>query len=136
MTGGGKRKRPRVLIADDDPDLVALVSETLGEAGADCEIARSGQQALDIAARHRPDAIVLDVNMAGLDGFEVLKRLRHNVATESIPVLLLTARSQESDIAQGVGAGASDYVVKPFEPLDLANRVAKIIETRNLLAAR
>ena len=136
MTGGGKRKRPRVLIADDDPDLVSLVSETLEEAGADCEIARSGQQALDIAARHRPDAIVLDVNMVGLDGFEVLKRLRHNVATESIPVLLLTARSQESDIAQGVGSGASDYVVKPFDPADLATRVGKIIETRNLLAAR
>jgi DNA-binding response OmpR family regulator len=136
ITGGGKRKRPRILIADDDPELVSLVIETLGEAGADCEIARSGQQALDIAARHRPDAIVLDVNMAGLDGFEVLKRLRHNVATEWIPVLLLTARSQESDIAQGVGSGASDYVVKPFDPADLANRVAKIIEARSLLAAR
>src|SRR5271166_811863 len=75
------KRRPRVLVADDDPDLVALVSETLKQFGMDCDIARSGRQTLDSARQHRPDAIVLDVNMMDLDGFEILKRLRHNPAT-------------------------------------------------------
>jgi two-component system OmpR family response regulator len=124
-----QRRRPRVLIADDDPDLVLLVSGTLEQSGMDCEVARSGQQTLDTARRHPPDAIVLDVNMIDLDGFEVLKKLRQNLSTASIPVLLLTARSQESDITRGVGSGADDYVVKPFDPADLASRVDKIIST-------
>ena len=87
-----QRRRPRVLIADDDADLVLLVSATLEQSGMDCEVARSGQQTLDTVRRHPPDAIVLDVNMIDLDGFEVLKKLRHNLSTASIPVLLLTAR--------------------------------------------
>jgi CheY-like chemotaxis protein/HPt (histidine-containing phosphotransfer) domain-containing protein len=132
-----QKRRPRVLIADDDPDLVALVLETLGQSGMDCEIARSGQQALETASRHPPDAIVLDVNMFDLDGFEVLKKLRHNLATKAIPVVLLTARNQESDIARGFGSGADDYVVKPFQPSDLARRVEKIItDSRKARVAR
>jgi DNA-binding response OmpR family regulator len=131
-----QKRRPRILIADDDPDLVSLVVETLVQFGMDCEIARSGQQALDNASRHPPDAIVLDVNMLDLDGFEVLKRLRHNLATKAIPVVLLTARNQESDIARGFGSGAGDYVVKPFQPSDLAKRVDKIIaDSRKARAA-
>jgi two-component system cell cycle response regulator DivK len=123
----GQRRRPRVLVADDDPDMVALVCATLVPFGMDCEIARSGQQALDMVRRHPPDAVVLDVNLSDLDGFEVLKKLRKNLTTESMPVLMLTGRSQGSDIALGIGFGADDYVVKPFESSNLAARVAKII---------
>jgi DNA-binding response OmpR family regulator len=93
----------------------------------DCDIARNGKQALDRARQHRPDAIVLDVNMVDLDGFEILKKLRNNPATEAIPVLLLTARNQESDITKGFESGADDYVVKPFQPWDLAKRLDRII---------
>ncbi len=124
-----QKRRPRVLIADDDPDLVALVGTALGQFGMDCDTARSGQQALDTVGRHAPDAIVLDVNMVDLDGFEVLKKLRHNLATKAIPVLLLTARNQESDITRGFECGADDYVVKPFHPSELAKRLDKIIST-------
>jgi DNA-binding response OmpR family regulator len=122
-----QKRRPRVLVADDDPDLVSLVTETLKHFGMDCDIARNGKQALDAARQHRPDAIVLDVNMVDLDGFEILKKLRNNPATEAIPVLLLTARSQESDITRGFESGANDYVVKPFQPWDLAKRLDRII---------
>jgi len=121
------RRRPRVLIADDDPDLVALVLATLGQFGMDCDIARSGKQTLDAVRRKAPDAIVLDVNMIDLDGFQILKKLRDNLSTKSIPVLLLTARSQESDITLGFASGANDYVVKPFQPSDLVRRVEEII---------
>ena len=125
-----QKRRPRILIADDDPDLVSLVLETLRQSGMDSDIARTGQQALDKVSRHAPDAIVLDVNMLGLNGFEVLAKLRHNLATKAIPVMLLTARSQESDIGLGFGSGADDYVVKPFRPSDLAERVGRMISAR------
>jgi len=123
-------KRPRVLIVDDDPDLVAIVSETLRPFEMDCDIARNGEQALDAVHRRPPGAIILDVNLLDLDGFEVLKRLRRNLVTSGIPVLLLTARRQESDIAWGFGSGADDYVVKPFKPLDLVKRVDNMISAR------
>jgi CheY-like chemotaxis protein/HPt (histidine-containing phosphotransfer) domain-containing protein len=121
---------PRVLIVDDDPDLVAIVSATLRQFEMDCDIATNGEQALDAVHRFPPDAIILDVNMFDLDGFEVLKRLRRNLITKEIPVLLLTARGQESDIARGFGSGADDYVVKPFKPLDLVKRVDSMISAR------
>jgi DNA-binding response OmpR family regulator len=95
----------------------------------DCDVARNGKQALDAARQHRPDAIVLDVNIVDVDGFEILKKLRNNPATEAIPVLLLTARNQESDITKGFESGANDYVVKPFQPWDLAKRLDRIIST-------
>jgi DNA-binding response OmpR family regulator len=122
-----QKRRPRVLVADDDPDLVCLVTHTLTQAGMDCEVARSGQQTLDAVGRRSPDAIVLDVNMIDFDGFEILKKLRKNLATRKIPVLLLTARSQTSDITEGYGSGASDYVIKPFDPANLVRRVEKVI---------
>jgi DNA-binding response OmpR family regulator len=103
------------------------VWQTLRQFGVECDIARSGQQALDAVSRHRPDAILLDINMFDLDGFEILKKLRQNLSTKGIPVLLLTARNQASDIARGFEYGANDYVVKPFEPLDLAKRLDKVI---------
>jgi DNA-binding response OmpR family regulator len=122
-----QKRRSRILIADDDPDLVSLVWETLRQFGMDCDIARSGQQALEAVSRQRPDAILLDINMLDLDGFEILKKLRQNLSTKAIPVLLLTARNQESDIARGFECGADDYVVKPFHPWDLAKRLDKVI---------
>jgi two-component system cell cycle response regulator DivK len=125
-----KNSRPRILIVDDDPDLVAIVSETLHQFEMDCDIARNGEQALDAVHRRPPDAIILDVNLLDLDGFEVLKRLRRNLITKEIPVLLLTARGQESDIARGFGSGADDYVVKPFKRLNLVKRVDSMLSAR------
>ena len=125
-----QRRRPRVLIADDDPSIVALVTETLQQCEMDCDIARSGKQALAAVRRRTPDAIVVDVNMLDLDGFEVLKQLRRNLVTKDIPVLILTARRQASDIAQAFGYGADDYVVKPFNPLELVKRVDQIMGAR------
>ena len=87
-----KKSRPRVLIVDDDPDLVAIVAATLRPFEMDCDVASNGEQAVDAVHRCPPDAIILDVNMFDLDGFEVLKRLRRNLITKEIPVLPLTAR--------------------------------------------
>jgi len=125
-----KKSRPRVLIVDDDPDLVAIVAATLRPFEMDCDVANNGEQALDAVHRCPPDAIILDVNMFDLDGFEVLKRIRRNMITKGIPVLLLTSRGREGDIARGFGSGADDYVVKPFKPLDLVKRVDSMISAR------
>jgi two-component system, cell cycle response regulator DivK len=125
-----QKRRTRVLIADDDPDNVFLVSEVLQQSDMDCEVARSGRHALDAAQRHPPDAMVLDVNMLDLDGFEVLKKLRANEVTSEIPVLMLTARRDRMDIALGFSHGADDYMGKPFKPSELIERVNKIIAAR------
>jgi DNA-binding response OmpR family regulator len=125
-----EKRRTRVLIADDDPDNVFLVSEVLQQSEMDCDVARSGRQALDAVQRHPPDAMVLDVNMLDLDGFEVLKKLRANEVTSEIPVLMLTARRDRIDIALGFSHGADDYMGKPFKPSELIERVNKMIAAR------
>jgi CheY-like chemotaxis protein len=125
-----QRRRPRVLIADDDPTMVSIVSEVLQQSEIDFDVARSGKNALEVLQRRPPDAIVLDVNMLDMDGFEVLNRLRGNLVTSEITVLLLTARRDKNDIAQGFSSGADDYMVKPFKPLDLVERVRKMIAAR------
>jgi two-component system phosphate regulon response regulator PhoB len=116
-----------VLIADDDPDIQALVSHALEEAKMESTAAADGRQALDAVRQFSPHAIVLDVDMPDLDGFEVLRRLRRNSVTANIPVLLLTSYRDESDINRGREYGADDYVTKPFLPADVANRVLKMI---------
>jgi two-component system cell cycle response regulator DivK len=131
-SAGPKKIRPRVLIADDDPDIVAIVSAAFEQLDMDCEIARSGEKALQAIQRRPPDAIILDINLLDLSGFEVLTRLRRNLVTKGIPVLLLTARGDRSDIARGFECGANDYVVKPFKPLDLVKRVDKMISEHRL----
>ena len=130
-----KGARPRVLVVDDDPAIVAMVADMLQQFDMDCDIARSGEQALEAVHRRLPDAIVLDVNMLDLDGFAVLQRLRRNMVTKDIPVLLLTARGQQTDIVQGFGSGADDYVIKPFKPLDLVKRVDKLITKKTTARA-
>ena len=124
------KQRPRVLIVDDDPSMVDLVANALREFQMNCDIARSGNEALESIRQSLPDAMVLDVNLLDLDGFEVLKRIRHNMVTMDLPVLLLTGRNQESDVARGFRQGANDYVIKPFKPFELANRVERIISAR------
>ena len=120
MSGNG---RPVVLVADDDPDILSLVALRLQRSGYDVLTAGDGEQALATALERRPDLALLDVMMPKLDGYEVTQRLRASTSTRHMPVILLTARVQEADIARGVEAGADDYVKKPFSTLELRDRV-------------
>ena len=115
--------RPVVLVADDDPDILSLVALRLQRSGYDVLTAGDGEQALATALERRPDLTLLDVMMPKLDGYEVTQRLRASTSTRHMPVILLTARVQEADIARGVEAGADDYVKKPFSTLELRDRV-------------
>lgn len=117
----------RVLVADDDATVVALLSATLSNYGVECQAASDGQEALDLARQLRPDAVVLDVNMPHLDGFAVLAALRNDPALRETPVLMLSARHQEADVLRGFGLGADDYVAKPFNPMELAVRLKRML---------
>ena len=120
-------RQPRVLIVDDDPSVLAIALHALQPLNLDCRTAACGQEAVELAGHSRPDAIVLDVNLPDVDGFTVLMLLRRNAGTRRVPVLLLTARHQESDLARGFGYGANDYLAKPFVPFELAVRVEKMM---------
>jgi DNA-binding response OmpR family regulator len=121
------RKR-RVLLADDDPGLRRLVGTTLGTDDFDLLQAVDGQEALDIARQERPELVLLDVNMPKLDGFEVCRSLKAQPETAGIKVVMLTARGTEVDRARGREAGADDYFIKPFSPVQLLNKVYALLE--------
>jgi DNA-binding response OmpR family regulator len=110
--------RPIVVVADDDEDILMLMRATLAAAGYEVALARDGNAALSLL-RERPAAAVLDIAMPELDGLEVLTRARADQATAELPIILLSARAQESDVARGYELGASKYLRKPFSPREL-----------------
>jgi DNA-binding response OmpR family regulator len=123
-------EQPVVLAADDDEDILALVAFRLERSGYTVLQARDGQEALDLALSEKPDLAVLDVMMPKLDGFELTRRLRAEEATSRMPIILLTARAQDTDVSQGFDAGADDYLRKPFSPQELRTRVQAILGRR------
>ena len=122
--------RPLVLVADDDPDILELVAFRLERAGCDVLKATDGEEALRLVEERHPDLAVLDVMMPKLTGYEVTNRIRKNDATKKIPVILLTARVQEADVAHGFEVGADDYLKKPFSPQELRARVQAVLGRR------
>ena len=121
---------PRVLVADDDPDILSLVAYRLERSGYEVLTAADGADALRLTLAHRPDLVVLDVMMPLIDGYGVTRAIRSHPPTERTPVLLLTARVQEADVAQGFAAGADDYIKKPFSPGELRARVQAVLGRR------
>ena len=117
----------RVLVVDDEPDIVALVAYHLAKSGFSVSTATSGTEGLAVARRDKPSIIVLDLMLPGLSGLEVMEELRGDPATSRIAVLMLTARREESDRIKGLTMGADDYLTKPFSPQELVLRVAAIL---------
>ena len=115
-----------VLVVDDEPTIVEVVGTYLERAGFEVERAMDGLEALRLAELHRPDLVVLDLMLPGLDGFEVLRRLRERPG-KPVAVIMLTARGEESDRLVGLRHGADDYVVKPFSPAELVARVEAVL---------
>jgi CheY-like chemotaxis protein len=119
-------KRTVVLIADDDPDLTALLTTTLNS-HMDCRIVRDGLAALHALHDAPPNALILDVNMPVMNGFEVLERIRRNPGLKRLPIILLTAADGTADIERGKALGADDYIVKPFGVNALIQRVRRLV---------
>ena len=115
---------PRILVVEDEPLINQAVSDRLRAEGYDVRSAASGPEAVAAAATYAPDAIVLDIMLPGFDGIEVCRRVQ---AVRPVPVLMLTARDDESDILIGLGVGADDYVTKPFRMRELVARVTALL---------
>jgi DNA-binding response OmpR family regulator len=116
-----------VLVADDDALLRSLVEFKLKGRGYRVVTASDGTEALQVAGQSRPSLVVLDAMMPGTDGFEVLRRLKEELGYSNMPVVMLTARKQESDIVGALQLGAADYMVKPFIPEELVMRIARLL---------
>ena len=117
----------RILVVDDEADITALVAYHLAKAGYRVTTATGGREALDAARGERPDAVVLDLMLPDLSGYDVLAELRRREETRQIGVLLLTARREEADRIRGLSLGADDYLPKPFSPPELVLRVGAVL---------
>ena len=120
----------KILLAEDEVHIGDMVAFKLTNSGHQVVRARDGGQALTAAAAERPDLIVLDVMMPVLNGFEVLRKLKDDAVLRTIPVIMLTAKGQERDVLAGLGAGAVDYIVKPFSLNELVARIETALRKR------
>ena len=125
-----------ILVVDDDPDIARFVEVNLRSAGYDVSVASDGEEALARASALRPDLVLLDVMMPRIDGFEVAQRLRKNPQTANTSIIMLTAKALSADKVTGLQSGADDYIIKPFDPIELLARVKGTLrrakEMRNL----
>ncbi len=124
-----------ILVADDEVDMVTLIASILEAEGFEVLEAHDGERALKLAREHQPDLILLDVMMPRMDGLEVCRRLRANLRTVGIPVMLVSARAGINDRVTGLGTGANDYIIKPFDPFEMAARVKSTLLRAREMAA-
>jgi DNA-binding response OmpR family regulator len=118
---------PIALVVDDDPDIREVIVFMLDRIGFEVHVESDGEAGLARAIELRPDVVLVDWMMPRMSGFEVCRALHSNVNMKSVGVILLTAKAQESDVQTGFAAGADDYIVKPFSPRDLINRVQAVL---------
>ncbi len=117
----------RVLVVDDEPNIVLSLEFLMRKAGFEVEVARNGQEALEAIARQPPDVLLLDVMMPEMDGFEVCERLRADPRGRATKVVMLTARGRDSERQRGLALGADVYVTKPFSTRELVARVKAML---------
>jgi len=117
----------KILIAEDEPDIRELVAFTLRFAGHEVLAASNGEEAVQLAAREFPDLILMDVRMPRMTGYDACRALKANSELKDIPVVFLSAKGQESEIQTGLEAGAEEYLLKPFVPDQLTDRVRAIL---------
>ena len=126
---------PRILVVDDDPAILELLTTRLLLAGFEVSSARDGSQALASIAEARPSAMVLDINMPVMDGFGVLKRLKEQDLLATLPTMVLTARHQKEDVVEAIKLGAKDYMAKPFDDQIFLQRISRLLRGANRSSA-
>lgn len=117
----------RILIAEDERDIRDLIAFTLRFAGHEVIPTANGEEAYNTALREIPDLILLDVRMPRMTGYEACQRIKAEASTQHIPVVFLSAKGQESEVRTGYEAGASEYILKPFSPDQLTERIRMIL---------
>lgn len=119
--------KPKVLIADDEPNIVISLEFMMKREGFEVIVARDGAQALEVIRRERPRLVLLDATMPGMSGFDVCEAVRADAEVAQTRIVMLTAKGRETDMARGVGAGADAYVTKPFSTRDLVQKVKDLL---------
>ena len=119
-----------MLVVDDDPVILKLLEVNFEMEGFTVLVARDGEEGIEVARGDQPDLIVSDIMMPKVSGLELVIALKADATTSDIPIILLSAKAQNADVRAGLDAGADDYVTKPFEPLDLVDRVNRLLEAR------
>jgi two-component system alkaline phosphatase synthesis response regulator PhoP len=130
-SGQAARERHQILVVDDEDDLLELVNYNLAKEGYDVECVGSGEEALRAVRRHLPDLIVLDLMLPAVDGLEVCRRLKADARTRDVPIIMLTAKGEESDMIAGLDKGADDYIAKPFSPRVLTARIKALLRRQD-----
>ena len=119
--------RENILVVEDEPDIAEIIQYNLAREGYRVRIVDDGEVALDRIVRDAPDLVLLDLMLPGLDGLELCRRLKEDPVTRPIPIIMVTAKGEESDVVLGLGMGADDYVAKPFSPRELTARVRAVL---------
>ncbi len=122
---------PRILVTDDEPNIVRLIQVNLERQGFQVETANNGAQALEKIRANRPDLLVSDVMMPEMDGFELLSNIRRVSVLENLPVIMLTAKAQDRDVLEGYTRGADMYLTKPFNPIELVTFAKRLLQSGN-----
>ncbi len=117
----------KIVIAEDEPDIRDLITFTLQFAGHEVIPTANGAEAVEAVRREMPDIVLMDVRMPRLTGYEACRQIKADEATKNIPVVFLSAKGQETEVKEGLEAGAIDYILKPFAPDQLTARVAEIL---------
>lgn len=120
----------KVMVVDDDEDVIWVLKRILEKSGYEVTTCLSGEEALQVLEEDRPDVVLLDIMMPGIDGFETLDRIRDNVKTASIPVVIVSAKVSEESIVRGLEMGANDYFTKPYNPTILKAKIESILKLR------
>ena len=119
--------RQKIVAIEDEPDILEIIKYNLEREGYEVRGALDGEEGLDLVRREMPDLVLLDLMLPGMDGLEICRRLKYEPATRSIAVIIVTAKSEESDIVLGLEVGADDYLAKPFGPRELVARVRAVL---------
>jgi len=127
IRSSGRNGGRRVVVADDDPTTIAMISAILKHLHYECEIAHDGEEAVYFARKNRPDLMLLDVSMPHMNGFEALTALRGGMATRATPIILVSAHRDEAEVVKGFSLGADDYVTKPFNSGELIARISRVL---------
>ena len=125
-----------IVVVEDDVDIAELVAFNLGRQGWDCTLVHHGSEGWELIQRNRPDLVILDVMLPGMDGIQIFRAMKENEMTRGIPAIFLTARGELDDRLEGLSLGADDYVTKPFSPKELVLRVRNVLARANAGAAQ
>nr|WP_290665344.1 response regulator [Ardenticatena sp.] len=123
--------RPRVLIVDDEPNIVISIEFLMRQAGYDVQIAHNGEEAMALISANPPDVVILDIMLPGIDGFEVCQWIREHKEWDDVKIVMLTAKGRDMEISKGFALGADAYITKPFSTRHLVKEVQRVLHERH-----